>query len=274
MLFEHVIDPAVTRESARVVVFDQGRILTIEVNGVPDPFLPAALIASWGLLETESHQIGRVDTHPCFVVDLVAGQTLPATLSTHDLRSLLSHTDEIAFAVLGRAAQILTWSRDHRYCSRCGGDTVMAAGERCRTCVRCGFSQYPRINPCVITIITRGEELLLARAAQFHKPFYSALAGFIEAGESAEEALHREVMEEVGLRVGHLRYFHSQAWPFPHALMLGFHAEYVSGEIVRDEAELVDARWFHYRELPLIPPPYTIARSLIDAAILRIEQGV
>jgi NAD+ diphosphatase len=247
--------------------------LALDVNGLPEPFLSAELLTSWGLLEAESHQIGRVNARPCFVVELVAGQALPSALAAYELRALLSHLDEAAFAVLGRAAQILTWSRDHRYCSRCGSHTVMAEAERCRTCVSCGFSQYPRINPCVITIITRGEELLLARAAQFRKPFYSALAGFIEAGESAEEALHREVMEEVGLRVGNLRYFQSQAWPFPHALMLGFHADYVSGEIARDEAELVDARWFHYRELPLIPPPYTISRSLIDAAILRIEQG-
>jgi NAD+ diphosphatase len=136
--------------------------------------------------------------------------------------------------------------------------------ERAMCCDSCTTAIYPRIAPCIIVLVTRGEELLLARNVNFPRPMYSTLAGFIEAGESAEETLIREVREEVGIEVGNLSYFHSQSWPFPSQLMLGFFAEYVSGEIVCDPAEIADARWFHYRELPPTPPASSISGQLIE----------
>ncbi|MEZ5567243.1 MAG: NAD(+) diphosphatase [Halioglobus sp.] len=131
--------------------------------------------------------------------------------------------------------------------------------------------QLPAYRPCVIVLITRGEELLLARNANFPQPMYSTLAGFIEAGESAEATLVREVREEVGVEVGNLRYFQSQAWPFPNQLMLGFFAEYAGGEIVCDELEIADAQWFHYTRLPMIPPVASISGQLIQHYVQSLQ---
>ena len=130
-------------------------------------------------------------------------------------------------------------------------------------CEPCGTINYPRIAPCVIVLITRGEELLLARNVNFPRPMYSTLAGFIEAGETAEETLVREVKEEVGVDVTNVRYFQSQSWPFPNQLMLGFFADYAGGDIVCDEIEIADAQLFHYRELQMIPPASSVSGQLI-----------
>jgi NAD+ diphosphatase len=123
---------------------------------------------------------------------------------------------------------------------------------------------FPRLAPAIITLITRGDEALLARGVQFPVPMYSCLAGFVEPGESLEQAVTREVREEVGIEVGQVTYRGSQPWPFPHSLMLGFRAVYESGEIVCDPAEIVDANWYRRDALPMIPPGMSIARKLID----------
>lgn len=132
-------------------------------------------------------------------------------------------------------------------------------------CSRCGFHQYPRINPCIIVLITKGESALLAQGARFPDGLFSCLAGFIEAGESAEQAVRREVREEVGLELGALRYHGSQPWPFPHSLMLGFRAEWQAGELCPDREEIVAADWFGRESLPRLPTSGSIARELIDA---------
>jgi NAD+ diphosphatase len=139
-------------------------------------------------------------------------------------------------------------------------------GERCMKCAACGHAAYPRISPAMMVLIRRGNQILLARHAASPAPFYTALAGFVEAGESVEEAVHREVYEEVGLRVGQLTYFSSQPWPFPHSLMIAFTAEYESGDIRIDPSEIADARWYGPGEtLPLTPHSISIASSLIRA---------
>lgn len=137
-------------------------------------------------------------------------------------------------------------------------------------CQPCATINYPRIAPCVIVLVTRGEELLLARNANFPGPMYSTLAGFIEAGETAEETLVREVKEEVGVDIHRLQYFRSQSWPFPNQLMLGFFAEYAGGDIVCDQQEIVDAQWFHYTELPMVPPTSSVSGQLIQHYIAQL----
>jgi len=183
-----------------------------------------------------------------------------------NLRQLLSRCGESMFPLLSRAAQVVTWSRDHSFCPRCGGALSHHLQDLAKQCNGCGLIQYPRLSPCIITLVIRGEYCILAQGIRFTEPRYSTLAGFIEAGESAEDALAREVREEVGVEVTNIRYQCSQSWPFPHSLMLGFFAEYVSGDIVPEPGEIVDARWFHYSELDEtpIPPPFTISRHLID----------
>lgn len=183
------------------------------------------------------------------------------------LRSLFGTLDDGLLAIAGRAFQIVEWARTHRFCGACGTATVHVAGERCVRCPACGHTAYPRISPAMMVLIQRGDQILLARHTQSPSGFYSALAGFLEAGESIEDAVHREVFEEVGLTVGNVRYFGSQPWPFPHSLMIAFTAEYRAGDIVVDTAEIADARWFGPADpLPPIPPlGLSIAGHLIHA---------
>ena len=139
-------------------------------------------------------------------------------------------------------------------------------------CPSCGLLAFPRLAPAMITLVTRGagveQEALLARGVQFRVPMYSCLAGFVEPGETLEGAVIREVREEVGVEVSNVRYWGSQPWPFPHSLMLGFHADFVSGDIVCDPTEIIDAQWYRRDALPAIPPGISIARKLIDAWLI------
>jgi NAD+ diphosphatase len=172
-------------------------------------------------------------------------------------------SDELA-ALAGRAFQLTEWARTHRYCGACGNATQLLQGERCARCPRCGHSAYPRISPAMMVLVRRGDALLLARHAGRPGSFFTALAGFLEAGESIEEAVHREVYEEVGLYVDGLRYVASQSWPFPHSLMIAFTAEYAGGVLRPDESEIAEARWFGPDDpAPNIPPPISIASHLI-----------
>ncbi|GAB2798731.1 NAD(+) diphosphatase [Halomonas shantousis] len=182
-------------------------------------------------------------------------------------RDWLGHLPEQQFSLLATALQVLSWARDHRFCGRCGAVMRRIAHEFAMHCDNCGNRNYPRISPCIITLVTYGKELLLARSPRFPAGRYSTLAGFIEPGETAEEAVRREVTEEVGVQVGRVSFFKSQSWPFPHSLMLGFFAEAASRRIRIDGVEIADAAWFTPTRLPGLPPPYSISRELIETHI-------
>ena len=185
-----------------------------------------------------------------------------------DLRLLYGSVDETTWTVAGRAVQLVAWDRTHRYCGRCGTPTEPAPGERAKRCPACGLLAFPRLAPAVIVLVTRGDdEVLLARNANFPAAMYSTIAGFVEPGETLEEAVRREVKEEVGVELDDVRYFASQPWPFPHSLMLGFTATWAGGDIEIDGREIADAQWFRRDALPMIPPPMSIARRLIDSFV-------
>ena len=187
-------------------------------------------------------------------------------LAFRKLRSLFGSMDEALLSVAGRALQIGTWARTHRFCGACSTPTAPVDGERCVKCPACGFLAYPRISPAMMVLIRRGDSILLARHKLSPAPFFTALAGFVEAGESVEATIAREVFEEVGLQVRNITYFASQPWPFPHSLMIAFTAEFESGEIVLDESEIAEARWFGPGDaLPKIPFGLSIASDLIRA---------
>jgi NAD+ diphosphatase len=194
------------------------------------------------------------------------GAALPAGVVGKGLRGMFGRLGEDFLAVAGRSFQIVDWARTHAFCGSCGKPTSRIAGERALRC-ECGHSAYPRIAPAMMVLVRRGPAILLARnVAVPAGGRMSALAGFIEPGESIEECVHREVLEEVGLAVKDLRYFASQSWPFPHALMIAFTAEYASGDIRCDPAEIAEARWFGPGDpLPELSPPQSISRALIDA---------
>ena len=181
-----------------------------------------------------------------------------------DLYSLFGRVDEPEWIAAGRAVQIVDWARSHRYCGRCATPTVPSENDRSMRCPSCGLLAFPRLAPAIITLVTRGDEALLARGVQFRGPMFSCLAGFVEPGETLEQAVVREVREEVGVTVGNVRYWGSQPWPFPHSLMLGFEAAWLEGEIVIDPSEIAEAAWFTRDAIPNIPPPISIARKLID----------
>jgi NAD+ diphosphatase len=211
----------------------------------------------------ELHFLGMLGDVPCWAVDVPHGED-PADGAASDLFGYFGRAPELDWLIAGRAVQLVDWARCHRYCGRCGTPTEVAAGERAMRCPKCRLMAFPRLAPAIITLVTRGDEALLARGVQFRAPMYSTLAGFVEAGESMEDAVHREVREEVGVEITNVRYWGSQPWPFPHSLMLGFHADWASGDIAIDPNEIVDAQWFHRDALPNIPPRISIARKLID----------
>ncbi|MFI3045509.1 NAD(+) diphosphatase [Pseudomonas coronafaciens] len=242
-----------------VVQGEQGFLL--DANGV---MFPREWFKALGLPVQSEHGIGHLDGEPVYLL-VLDGPASVEGCSWQGLRQFMLEGDFAVFQMLGYAAQVSTWAREHRFCGACGRPTVQIPGERAMFCEHDNLRLYPRISPSMIVLVTRGDEVLLARSPRFVTVMYSALAGFVEPGESAEDCVHREVMEEVGVRIRNLKYMGSQCWPFPHSMMLGFHAEYESGEIVPQVEEIEDARWFHVNDLPPLPASRSIARYLIEA---------
>lgn len=246
-----------------LVVFQRGKLVS-DMRSTRPCLLQEEAVRLGGWDVRRSHFVGYWEEQPCFALEIDEAHELePDTYQVGSLWHLVGRVDEQLFALAGRAAQLLDWERDHQFCGRCGERMQADTRERAMRCARCSVTCYPRIAPCVIVLVTRGEELLLARGRNHPQGMYSTLAGFIEAGESVEECLIREVKEEVGVTVGNLKYFQSQSWPFPNQLMLGFFAEYESGDIVCDPSEIAEADWFHFRDLPRVPPPASVAGQLI-----------
>lgn len=194
------------------------------------------------------------------------------------LRSLFDLVSPEALAQAARARQLVHWRLTHRFCGACGSPLTRHPSERAMACPVCGHTVYPRINPVVITLVKRGDQILLAHKAGGVLPFWSLVAGFVETHETLEAAVVREIAEEVGVRVKNIRYASSQPWPFPNNLMLGFTAEYADGEITPDGEEISEAGWFDRNHLPPLPSRFSIARRLIDdffeSANLPVHEGV
>ena len=209
------------------------------------------------------HGLGTFEGDSVYLLELHYPAEMPGCI-WQSLRHFMLQGDSDTFRMLGYATQIGTWARQHRFCGSCGAAMQHMQGERAMHCPACELRHYPRLSPSMIVLVTRGDEILLARSPRFVSGVYSTLAGFVEAGESVEQCVHREVYEEVGLQVGNLQYLGSQGWPFPHSLMLGFHAEYAAGDIRIQVDEIEDAQWFDVQHLPPLPAGRSIARYLID----------
>jgi NAD+ diphosphatase len=198
-------------------------------------------------------------------VDALPDTPLPTGVEIMGLRAFFGISTPEDYALASRAFGFLHWRRTHRFCGRCGRVAVRHATERAMSCDACHDLVYPRTNPVVIVRITRGREILLAKRAHGVTAFFSVIAGFVEAAETLEHAAAREIAEEVGIRVKNLRYFASQPWPYPNNLMIGFTAEYESGDIRVDHHEIGEAAWFTPENLPPIPSPISISRIMINA---------
>jgi NAD+ diphosphatase len=252
---------AIDHPDPHTFVFRGSELLVRESDaGLPD----AAALSALGAVEFMP--VGSWNGAYCRVATVEKERAAPPAYLFKGLRALFTRLDEPMLAVAGRAFQVAHWARTHRFCGVCGKPMSRAPGERAMKCA-CGHMAYPRISPAMMVLVKRGDHILLARnVAVPAGGRMSALAGFLEPGESIEEAIHREVLEEVGLEVRDLRYFASQSWPFPHALMIAFTAEYAAGEVKCDPDEIAEARWFGPGDpLPELSPPQSISRALIDA---------
>ncbi|WP_293265920.1 NAD(+) diphosphatase [Neptunomonas sp.] len=189
----------------------------------------------------------------------------PISFEKANLRGLLSVSqDEAEYVNLSRAAQLIIWHNEHRFCGRCANEMQHHNADLAKHCEKCSLVQYPRISPCIIVLVVDGDRCILARSPRFKPGIFSTLAGFIEAGETAEAAVHREIKEEVGVDVANVRYIQSQSWPFPHSLMLGFFADYAGGELIPDGVEIEEANWYHRDAMPDLPPSFAISSALIE----------
>ncbi|HVH16909.1 MAG TPA: NAD(+) diphosphatase [Myxococcota bacterium] len=194
-----------------------------------------------------------------------------------DLRGVVPLLPQDEAAISAQARALVDWHARHGFCAACGGGTRAVCGGAHRVCTECQAEHFPRTDPVAIAIVVQGPRCLLGRQRGWPASMYSALAGFVEAGESLEEALRREVKEEAGVQVGDVRYWRSQPWPFPSSLMLGCIADALSETIRIDPAELEDARWFTREEIAaalagaagplMVPPPFSIAHQLLRAWI-------
>jgi NAD+ diphosphatase len=250
-------DPAIlpknsgTGPSIRFLFDDGGRILLHENLKVPE---------GSGL---EGIYLGDLNGVPCFTAR--QNTDTKNDLEPFEIRSLHSQIPNELYSLIGYASQILTWSENHQFCSRCGTKAEASETERAMRCPSCGLMNYPRISASMIVAVTRRDELLMARGHHFPKGLYSVVSGFLEPGETMEQCVAREVMEETGLDVCNIRYHSSQPWPFPHSIMIGFTADYAGGELKIDPKEIEDAGWYTPDHMPArIPSASTIARTLID----------
>ncbi|MBU1564412.1 MAG: NAD(+) diphosphatase [Proteobacteria bacterium] len=224
-----------------------------------------------GLQPIFTRYLGKYATANCFVAALGDDHPELPGMEFRDLRSLFGTLDDDIFCLAGRAIQIVHWHREHRFCGKCGSIMVDRRTELARKCPNCNFISYPRLSPAVIMSVIRDDSILLARAPRFPAGMYSTLAGFVEPGETLEEAVSREVFEEVAISISNVQYVASQPWPFPHSLMIGFTSTYASGDIRIDNQELEDAGWFSVAELPVLPSKISISRLLIDNFIKRFD---
>jgi NAD+ diphosphatase len=212
--------------------------------------------------------LGHYGETPCYAAEIDAGSPLPLGMKYSGVRELFVQLPADELAIAAFAVRIIEFARTTRYCGRCGAKTRRLRTERAAFCTDCNLITYPRISPAIIVLIQKGNQILLAQSPRFPADMHSIIAGFVEPGETLEEAVHREVKEEVGITIQNLRYVASEPWPFPSSLMCGFVAEHAKGEIVIDNNEIISAGWFDRDHLPVLPPSrLSISRALIDAWI-------
>jgi NAD+ diphosphatase len=217
--------------------------------------------------------LGVLSGTQCWAAELPRDAEAPAGMAWQGLRALFTVLEDAHFALAGRALQLIDWDRTHQFCGRCGTRTEAHPQERVRVCPACKLSAYPRVAPAVMALVRRQNQILLARSPHFPPGMYSALAGFVEPGESLEQCLAREVAEEVGVQISNTRYFASQPWPFPHSLMIAFVCDWASGDIRLQDEEIEEANWFEVLQLPKLPSKISIARRLIDAVVAEIVES-
>ncbi|HET6459992.1 MAG TPA: NAD(+) diphosphatase [Syntrophales bacterium] len=262
-LIPSVEAPPEKLEPAWWFVFVSDKMMVAEVDekiSVPYFTNPAEL----ALEPIREWYLGTFGGCHCYCAEIIENASVPDKMAFRGLRYLYGRLEGPVHRIAMKAMHMIEWDRTTRYCGHCGMETIRARGMIAKECPCCELLLFPRISPAIIVLVERENKVLLARVKRFTSELYSVLAGFVEPGETLEEAVQREIEEEVGIRVKNISYFGSQPWPFPDSLMIGFTAEYESGEIKIDEREIADAGWFDPERLPTIPGKISIARELID----------
>ncbi|GAB6280436.1 MAG: NAD(+) diphosphatase [Thermovirga sp.] len=264
------MDLAFPRNGIDCFAFQGDRVL---VKTGPEPSIPPTEeIADLGFLCSAAGAKATERPGNCWI-NLGDEILPPEGMEFVSLRDVWGILGERAFFDAGRAFQLMEWSRQNKYCGQCGTIMQDSPSETARECPECKMTSYPPVSPAIIVAISKGDSLLLARSPRFPQGRYSVLAGFVEPGETLEEAVERETMEEVSIRVNNIKYFGSQPWPFPHSLMIGFTAEWTSGDIMVDGTEIEDAGWYEPGSFPEIPPGISISRRLIENFLTRKDHG-
>ncbi|MDW7733101.1 MAG: NAD(+) diphosphatase [Methanolobus sp.] len=244
-------------------IFNDRKLLLISENDC----IRLPLEKDIGSLEIEMQRkqyLGELRSASCFVAktnDVPAGN---GSVIFEDLRKLPAFIGESAAAVAGRAIHLLEWDYNTLYCGRCGSETFRKPDEMAKKCPECDLLFFPKISPAIIVMIEKDDRILMARSSHFPPDRYGLIAGFVEPGESIEEAVVREVMEEVGIHITDISYFGSQPWPYPDSLMIGFTARYLEGEIRFNDGEIEDAGWFACDDIPYVPGSNSISGELIE----------
>ena len=226
-----------------------------------------------GMAVKTEHFIGYLDNNSLYALELDNESLLIPETSLKPFRTLLGIIPDAYFGICSRSIQLVEWNGKNKYCGTCGSETSLHLVEKAMLCKDCNNLIYPRISPCIIVLVTDNERLLLAHNKNFPTKIFSTLAGFIEVGETVEEAIQREIFEEVSIKVKNCQYYGSQSWPFPSQLMLGFHAEYEEGDLKPDGEEIDIAEWFHYKSLPDVPPGrISISGRLIESYVNKLTK--
>ncbi|MGD2085368.1 MAG: NAD(+) diphosphatase [Candidatus Aminicenantes bacterium] len=262
---KEIIQPKSKNHPCFWFIFQGDRLL---VHPVANDKYSIPLIKNLQELEitpTRTQYLGRYGDTCCYSAEIPKEKKSPANMFFLHLWGLYDYIDFDLFQIAGYAFHIMKWDQSSQYCSRCGRQTKISHTERAKICENCNLIRYPRISPAVIVAVIKKNKILLAKASRFRKRnMYSVLAGFVDPGETLEECIKREIKEEVNIEVENIRYFGSQPWPFPDSLMIGFTADYKSGELKIDGDEIIAANWFTPENLPNIPGKLSIARELID----------
>ena len=263
--------PSSPGENPILFAFRRRELLVSSDLGLPS----VQEIDAVGIEAVRTQYLGHLEGRHCYSAELPDDADVADGFRFADLRMLFGSLDETIHALAGRAVQIVEWDRTHQFCGACAEPTILSETDRSRSCPKCMIPMYPRLAPAMIVAVEKDDQILLARSPHFPAGIMSVLAGFVEPGESAEEAVIREVHEETAICVRDVRYFSSQAWPFPNSLMLGFQAKYDSGEIAIDGEEIVEAGWFSANDMPhSFPGKVSISQWLIRDFLVRNGQSV
>lgn len=257
-----LLDEIFTRKQARWFVIQNDKVI-LSTN--KDVFLRSTHITNMHPHFSRFFFLSNVNGIEYFAAELAKSFDLNSQFTDIHFKQALSIIPPELYAISTKAYSILHWDKSHQFCGYCGIATIPKNGRFERVCPMCKVSLFPRISPSIIVLIHRGDQLVMARSPHFPEGRYGLIAGYVEVGETIEEAIHREIKEEIGLRVKNAVYVGSQPWPFPDALMLAFTAEYDSGEIVIDGEEIEAAGWYRYDNLPGRPSTsISIASKLLD----------